>query len=365
MVDAITLISIERKETSLQFDLGPKVQRVQYESSDRVWNKMTDRVLFDNLLNRIFKYSKPDFVISRTSLAAYLVQLFVSKHHIPFSVESFEPHVDYMVEAGVWRKNGLRASLLYRSEKFQKLNAEFLLPLTQAYSSVLLMNDNVPSASVEVMPCCVNIEQFQFKEEHRIDIRSRLSIKSDDIVGVYTGKIGGIYLDQESIKLFSAAKKYYQGKFHLLILSPDKDLWEVKLKEVGFSEGEYSLGFVSQNQVNKYLSAADFAFSLHRPTPSKIGISPMKNAEFWANGLPIVMPYGIGDDSELVIKENIGAVIDDFDKIDDEIFKKIDRLRALYRKVNDCVRFARENRSFEIVRGCYSNILASIKEKGV
>ena len=77
--------------------------------------------------------------------------------------------------------------MLYRSEKFQKLNAEFLLPLTQAYSSVLLMNDNVPSASVEVMPCCVNIEQFQFKEEHRIDIRSRLSIKSDDIVGVYTG----------------------------------------------------------------------------------------------------------------------------------------------------------------------------------
>ena len=108
------------------------------------------------------------------------------------------------------------------------------------------------------------------------------------------------------------------------------------------------------------MSAADFAFSLHRPTPSKKAISPIKNAEFWANGLSIIMPDGIGDDSEITKNKNLGVVVEDFNKVDDTVFYKIDELRKSHRPSNQCVQFAKDFRSFDIVQSNYSKIIASL-----
>jgi polysaccharide pyruvyl transferase WcaK-like protein len=129
---------------------------------------------------------------------------------------------------------------------------------------------------------------------------------------------------------------------------------------MGFAEEEFSIDFVTQNQVPKYLSAADFAFSLHRPTPSKQAISPIKNAEFWANGLPIIMPDGIGDDSHLTKTHRLGVVIEDFSKISTDHFEELSSYFTENRKVNDRVRFAKEHRGFDIVEKCYAEILSSI-----
>jgi hypothetical protein len=71
-------------------------------------------------------------------------------------------------------------------------------------------------------------------------------------------------------------------------------------------------------------------------------VSPIKNGEYWANGLPIFMPYGIGDDSRIIeenallgktfelktdsIKESIKDLVEHLPSR-----KKVSELASLYR----------------------------------
>ena len=54
---------------------------------------------------------------------------------------------------------------------------------------------------------------------------------------------------------------------------------------------------------------ADFAICAVKPIPTKQYCSPIKTGEYWAMGLPIVIPSNIGEDSEIIKKENIGFVL--------------------------------------------------------
>lgn len=357
-VDKIILFTIERSDFT-SVELGSKVEHIPLKSSKRLWSKVADRFLFSRILKFHFNRIKPDFIIARTSLAAWLIREMAVRNQIPFSVESFEPHVEYMIEAGVWKVNGLRSKTLLADEAKQKHQAKFLLPLTRKYID-LLTKQGVEISKMMEMPCCVNHKAFRFDEMERNQTRSKLSILDKSVVGIYTGKIGGIYLDEDAIKLFQSAKNYFGEKFHLIILSPDEKVWLEKLKFAGFSDADYSIDFVSQADVPKYLSAADYAFSLHKPTPSKIAISPIKNAEFWANGLPIIMPSGIGDDSEVTEMKGLGAVVQDFENIPSSVFDFVTNEKFRDRNDNACVKFAQEQRSFSIVKDCYKRMLDSI-----
>lgn len=357
-VDQVNLITIERS-AFVSVDLGSKTSHIPLRSSKQLVNKVFDRFNFKRIIKLQFIKNKPDLIIARSSLAAWLIQDYAFKNQIPLVVESFEPHAEYMIEAGEWSKSGLKAKTLNKAETLQKQKAKFILPLTEKYSQRLVY-EGTQKSKLMVMPCCVDLNLFRFDEGDRNNVRAKLGISSDKIIGVYTGKIGGIYLEKEAIELFKRAGQFFKEKFHLLILSPERETWRQELIKAGFSEGDFSVDFVPQYQVPKYLSAADFAFSLHKPTPSKKAISPIKNAEFWANGLPIMMPDGIGDDSEITRNQNLGVVVEDFDNINNAVFDKVEVLRKSNRSSNQCVQFAKDFRSFDIVESCYLKIIASL-----
>ncbi len=42
-------------------------------------------------------------------------------------------------------------------------------------------------------------------------------------------------------------------------------------------------------------------------------LSPVKVAEYWACGLPILIPDGIGDDSQILKETGLGVVMEDLD----------------------------------------------------
>ena len=212
------------------------------------------------------------------------------------------------------------------------------------------------------MPCCVDLERFQFRQEDRQSIRSKLGLTDQEVVGIYTGKLGGIYLDDEAIEIIKLSREQVGSeRFYLIILSPDFEAWSKKLLEAGFNERRFHIGFVDQSEVGSYLSASDFAYSLHRPTPSKMGISPIKNGEYMANGLPVIIPNGIGDDSDLIASNNFGVVVPDLDRIYETNFRQLDDMIGADRKNGRIATWAKSNRSFDLVRDCYSDMLAQLK----
>ena len=355
----ILFISMERSTSGDAMVELRKVQHHKVYSSDSTIDKLTDRSKMFSLL-RTLHASKPiDLIIARGVMAGWLSLKAVKSFSIPLSVESFEPHADYMVEDGVWRQKGIRYNILRKAEKEQMRLAVNLSTVTDSYARYLTENEGLSPDKLHTVPCCVEFEQFRYNQSDRQQVRQRLGFSENHIVSIYTGKLGGIYLDDEAIEIILAARAYFGSeRFRLIILSPDIESWQKRLERAGVSSEECYIGFVKQGEVVHYLSAADFAFSLHRPTPSKMGISPIKNGEYIANGLPVVIPKGIGDDSEIIEEMGFGVALSDLNNIDKEGFKSIDRLIGRPRHLIDKMEaWVQNHRSFSLVKNAYRELL--------
>jgi hypothetical protein len=70
--------------------------------------KILDFIKIPNKLKQYCTDYQIDKIIARGSPAGALAYLTWKKIKVPFIVESFEPHADYMLESGVWRKRDLR-----------------------------------------------------------------------------------------------------------------------------------------------------------------------------------------------------------------------------------------------------------------
>lgn len=246
-----------------------------------------------------------DFILARGAAAGSLAYLVWRQTKLPFFVESFEPHAEYMRQAGEWRWFDPRYLFQQHWENQQKRFAQGLMPVAENFRRRLLA-EGVAPARVVTVPCSVNLDDFAARPAARLRVRQQLGLAEVALVGVYAGKFGGIYYDAPAFALFREVADFFGAEFRLLLLSPHPaDELRAKLTAAGLDPGRASIVFAPFREVPDYLSAADFAFGLHLPTPY---VSPIKVGEYWANGLPVLMPEGVGDDSDIVAREGGGAV---------------------------------------------------------
>jgi glycosyltransferase involved in cell wall biosynthesis len=67
---------------------------------------------------------------------------------------------------------------------------------------------------------------------------------------------------------------------------------------------------VPHHEVPRYLAAGDIGLLLREPSLVNAVASPVKFAEYLAAGLPVVLTEGIGDYSDLAMRNNLGVVLD-------------------------------------------------------
>ncbi len=73
-----------------------------------LFTKIADWLRIRKTISSAAKKVKPDLVICRGAMAGAFGTMLHKKFNIPYVVESFEPHAEYMLESGVWKKNSLR-----------------------------------------------------------------------------------------------------------------------------------------------------------------------------------------------------------------------------------------------------------------
>lgn len=327
-----------------------------------LFTKIADWLRIRSSISRLAKEVKPDLVICRGAMAGAFGTMLFKKFAIPFIVESFEPHADYMAESGVWKKGGLRYRFQKKTENEIKKHAYRLITVSKNYARFLIANENIENDRVITVPCMVPLQNFEFNLADRLAKRKELNIPDNYQTAVYLGKFAGIYYDSDAFRLFKMAFDFFEGNFFLVILSPtNKNEIYTKLKDTGFPKENVWIGLVQHQEVPKYLSAADFAFNLHKSTKHSFAYSPIKNGEYWASGLPILLPDNIGDDSEIVSSCSAGAIFDINN--DNSILHAFSNIATILQDLNsrnEIVQVAKEFRGFEIGKKAYEVVLFEI-----
>jgi glycosyltransferase involved in cell wall biosynthesis len=318
-VKAIRLVTIERGSTAqedLAFAPGYSTEKITFEplrsrlSRNVILNKIEDFTRFPNELVKQVQEFKPDFILARGAPAGALAYLVWQKTKLSFYVESFEPHADYMLESGVWRRYDPRYLFQRHWEKRQKQLASGLMPVAENYRQQLI-KEGVPAARIATVPCSVNTTAFTLDSVARQHVRRRLGFANEAVVGIYVGKFGGIYYDAEAFAIFRAAADHFGSSFRLIILSPDPtEAVRIKLVAAGLPPAIFFIAKAPHAEVPEYLASADFAFATIKPAPCRLFCSAIKIGEYWASGLPVLVTPGVGDDSAIIAAEDGGAVFD-------------------------------------------------------
>ena len=228
----------------------------------------------------------------------------------PLVVDSYEPHAESMVENGTWSENGLAFRILFRLEKWQSQRATAVIALTEGMQRYALEKYQARFDRYFVKPACVDFDQFDHAAPRDPALVQKLEL-NHKVVAVYAGKLGGIYLEEEVFDWLKAAFDYWGDRFRAVLLTPNPkaevDRW---CAQKAIPENAVSTQFVAHHEVANYLRLGDFAINPVKPVPSKRYCTSIKDGEYWAMGLPVMLPKGISDDSEIIARHRIGVVVE-------------------------------------------------------
>jgi hypothetical protein len=305
---------------------------------------------------KIVKNKKIDKIIARGATSGGRASIINSILKVPYIVESFEPHSEYMLDSKVWKTYYLRYITQRLWEHKIKKTAEALITVSINYANQL-KSEGVEIKRIYHTPCTVNITEFSKNINDRNLIRKKFGINDKDITGIYLGKFDDIYFSlKDSIFIFIQAFKNISN-FHLILLTntSHEDIFNAFIY-AGYERflDKVHIMNVAHNEVPQYLSASDFAYSLVKTGKSKKYCSPLKNGEYWANGLPIVIPEEIGDDSAIIINTKLGVIIKKEDNYS-YIPRLLDILNNSEHKIL-CVSLAFKYRSRDLIIKTYKDI---------
>ena len=272
-------------------------------------------------------------------------------------LDSYEPHAESMVENGAWTRESLKFKLLFWFEKAVSRKAKVVISATSGMKDYAQNKYGVLFDNFYVKPACVNIDQFSFKDKKKNELLERFGLQNK-IVGLYAGKFGGIYLEREFFDLAKEFVNFYGDNFRMLILtSHSRKEIEERCKACGLDHENIISMFVPHKAISEYMGLADFAITPVKPVPSKRYCTPIKNGEYWALGLPVVITPNISDDSDIILENDIGVVLEGFNEEEyRKVVREIDRLLKQYtmKELYDKIRYiAIRYRSLEIAEEIY------------
>jgi hypothetical protein len=361
----VVLVTVERSKGSSIPGQGSiaGVKHVMVHTRFRGWDLLSKFELFIRLpvlLVGMIRRWRIDVLDSKAALAGGIAYLVHRITGVPYIVESFEPHSEYMADCGVWSRHGL----YYRVSRFlelkQRLTAQYLVTVTWNYYHYLIAQ-GVPKERIKVIPSITDLGRFAFDPKVRMDMRASFGWE-DAVVGIYVGKFGGLYYDAEAFRIFRQAKDRFGRAFKLVILTMDPEASvRQRLADAGLQEEDVKVQFAPHQEVPNWLSMADMAFSTIRYAPNGLYQSPVKNGEYWANGLPVLLTHGVSDDHHIIQGCPWAGALFDLSvegSVEQALYHMVELVSAGIDR-DRIMSLAKELRSIDIARKVYGEIFSN------
>jgi hypothetical protein len=363
MADRVVLCTVERSAQPPPPFSIPGCEHVQWAATTGMPKPLAramDVWKARQRLVALLRRERPALLMARGVIAGGMAHFAAKATGTPYAVDYFEPHADYMADVGEWKRGGLLYRGLQRLIDLQAGSALRMVTVSHNYRR-MLMASGVPGERILVAACPVDREAMRFDPSARAEIRAALGATGAPIA-IYLGKFGGLYHRELAFKAFARFMAVAGPGSRMIVRTPGS-VEEVLqgVERWGGDPSRVHVGYAAHAEVPRWLSAADVAFAPYRGTPSSACISPMKIGEYWANGLPVLLTRGVGDDSGIMDGDPRGGAL--FDPEGDDLDEALGRVLMAIRQDGQreaTASLAVRHRSMELTRTAYHQILAAL-----
>lgn len=136
--------------------------------------------------------------------------------------------------------------------------------------------------------------------------RGNLGLPPDALLFAYCGTLAAWQMAEESALLVRALQAARPGT-HLLFLTPDAEGARDVIRRVKIADAH--VRSVPQQEVPRWLCAADYGLLLRRDDPVNRVACPVKFGEYIAAGVRPVLTPRIGDQSDAALDHDLGVVV--------------------------------------------------------
>ncbi|MBK9536435.1 MAG: hypothetical protein IPO10_14940 [Flavobacteriales bacterium] len=290
-------------------------------------------------------------------MIGYLVSKITGRRLV---LDSYEPHAEAMVENGTWSSGGFAFRILFLFERLQSKRASVLIAATEGMRDYAKKKYGITDKPFYVKPACVDLKKFSAKDRKDPELLRSMGLEEKFVI-VYAGKFGGIYLDKEVFEFLREAYDHWGTRVQVLLLT-GHTLQELMpwIEQVGLPQEIFTIKFVSHADIPRYMGLGDVALTPVRPVPTKRYCTPIKDGEYWALGLPVIITAGISDDSDIIAAKGIGAVLEGLDQRSyRKALRTIDHLLATHtpdQRYRTVRAVAEKYRTFDIAKAIYEDV---------
>jgi glycosyltransferase involved in cell wall biosynthesis len=200
--------------------------------------------------------------------------------------------------------------------------------------SVLIHNRARLKNLPEVIPSCIDVNNFKYIEEVRKAKRYELGYADHDIVLVYSGGMARYQMIPEMLALWRKIFMVNLNIIFLIMINSDPSSLESSVGNLNDFGNRLTILKLPRSKVFDTLLAADIGFLMRENRSLNLNSSPVKFPEYLAAGLAVVSSPGVGDISDMIIQRNLGTLVKpSINMPEDE-------------KLNDLIRNVVDNRSF-------------------
>lgn len=347
----ITLVTLERTFTAVQ-QMEEGLEHFPIQVGFFSWKKI---LRWTGIIRQLKSFCKKERVTDLHSWCTpggAIAYLLSRRTGLPFVADSYEPHADAMVENGTWKQNSMRFRLLFRLEKKITLHARELIAVSPYMREYAERRYGLRARHLHVKPACTDLEKFT---------PSDASLTPEGkITGIYVGKLGGIYFEDEVFRFIKACADYWGERFRFRLIGHyDAQYIRRKCEAAGIPEQAVHCEAMPHARIPAALRSASFGITPVKPVPTKKCCTPIKDGEYWACGLPVVITRDISIDSELIATNNCGAVLQEMSE--QECRKAIEKIDGLLKGDQQalkerCRSLAVTHRNFIIAEEIYRKI---------
>jgi glycosyltransferase involved in cell wall biosynthesis len=225
---------------------------------------------------------------------------------------------DERVDNGQWDKNKFLYRRIYNHYKSKEkqflLGADGIVTLTKASQDYLVSQAGYKDLSIDVIPCCADLEHFDFHKVSSSEIsalKKNLQIPRSAKIISYMGSIGGWYMTKEMFSFFKALE-LRKPEYVMLILTKDNaELVRTEALSGGIPADKIFITYANRERLPQFMALSDCSIFFIRNSFSKIASSPTKHAELMCMGIPVIC-NNIGDTGSIVNSTKTGFIVTDF-----------------------------------------------------